>query len=174
MVSYDGRILSKYTDKILSPNINQKGYYQIHIYKDGVRIKKLLHRLVAFAFIPNPENKPCIDHIDGNPSNNHGSNLRWCTQNENLNFPLARKRKSDLMRGKGLGSDNNNFGNKYEKNANSKPIIQFTKKGKFIRKYASAVEAGDSLNKGSYNISRCCNHIQKYNSAYGFKWEFDN
>lgn len=52
----------------------------------------LVHRLLALAFIPNPENKPQIDHIDGNRSNNQLDNLRWCTGSENMCNPIAKQR----------------------------------------------------------------------------------
>lgn len=51
-----------------------------------------LHRLVAAAFVPNPENKPCVDHIDGDRANNHADNLRWSTRKQNANNPITRKR----------------------------------------------------------------------------------
>jgi len=52
----------------------------VNLYKDGKKTHKLIHRLVAIAFIPNPDNLPCIDHIDGDPLNNCVDNLRWCTK----------------------------------------------------------------------------------------------
>lgn len=55
-----------------------------------------VHRAVAELFIPNPENKPCIDHIDANKHNNAYWNLRWVTHQENCNNPLTRQRKSEL------------------------------------------------------------------------------
>ena len=61
---------------------------------NGMRKTFRLHRLVAAAFIPNPENKPCIDHIDGNPFNNHVDNLRWVTHSENNNNPITKQRQS--------------------------------------------------------------------------------
>lgn len=64
------------------------GYYQIALVnKNGKRIKRYIHRLIAEAFIPNPQNKPEIDHIDTNRVNNSIDNLRWVTKIENLNNP---------------------------------------------------------------------------------------
>ena len=60
------------------------GYRYVQEINNGKKKNHLIHRLVAKAFIDNPENKPCVDHIDNNPLNNHVSNLRWCNQNENM------------------------------------------------------------------------------------------
>ena len=79
----DGR--SFFTDgKRLSVWIGNHGYYCAALRKEGKTHRVLLHRLVAMAFIPNPENKRCINHIDGNKTNNSISNLEWCTHSENL------------------------------------------------------------------------------------------
>ena len=62
--------------------------------KGGKYFNKLLHRLIAEAFIPNPDNKPCIDHINGDALDNRIENLRWCTYKENNNNPITKERKA--------------------------------------------------------------------------------
>ena len=69
----------------VKPSLRGNGYLQVYL--GGIRIPQLVHRLVAEAFIPNPGNKPTVDHIDGNKSNNRVENLRWVTQKENNNNP---------------------------------------------------------------------------------------
>jgi hypothetical protein len=71
--------------RILKSYPNENGYMKVNLYDEfGKCKKKYVHRLVAGAFIPNPNNLPVIDHIDCDVSNNQVSNLRWCTQSENI------------------------------------------------------------------------------------------
>ena len=82
-INKKGEIKNNITKKILRPSINKdSGYYQIDLWKDNKSRKYTLHRLVASNFIPNLENKPTVDHIDGNRLNNDISNLRWATYSE--------------------------------------------------------------------------------------------
>jgi hypothetical protein len=70
----------KTKEKILKPHINKSGYCSLDL---GKRNKHLLHRIVANAFIPNPDNKPCVNHLNGIKSDNRFDNLEWCTYSEN-------------------------------------------------------------------------------------------
>ena len=84
MIYEDGRVWSKYgKGKFLKTFVNGCGYVVVGLYKDGKAKHMTIHRLLGKAFIPNPENKPCIDHKDINRQNNDISNLRWATYSEN-------------------------------------------------------------------------------------------
>ena len=72
-------------DKLLNQYINANGYKRVSLYVDGSPKHRMVHRLVAFTFIPNPDNLPEIDHIDNNPANNHVDNLRWISKADNVN-----------------------------------------------------------------------------------------
>lgn len=93
-VSNLGRVKNMKTKHILIPDTEEKGYKRITAKIDGKRKHFAVHRLVAFAFIPNPENKPQIDHIDCNKSNNRVDNLQWVTNKENSQLRWSRIRKA--------------------------------------------------------------------------------
>lgn len=82
-ISNFGRVWSDKMDGRLLRHRVRSGYLSVDLCKDSVRTSKLIHRLVATAFVPNPENKPCVDHIDGDRQNNIVTNLRFCTHAEN-------------------------------------------------------------------------------------------
>ena len=76
-ISSNGNCFSIKYNKIMSPHICNSGYYQINLYKDGKPIPKLIHRLVAEAFLDNPDNLPEVNHKDENKLNNAVSNLEY-------------------------------------------------------------------------------------------------
>lgn len=85
---------AKVKETILKPGTDRYGYSFVVLCNDRVKRTTAIHRLVAAAFIPNPENKPCVDHIDGVRFHNFVENLRWCTQDENMNYELAIRNKT--------------------------------------------------------------------------------
>lgn len=82
-VSEDGQIISKKTGRVLKPRRLPAGYHRVSLCVDGKPKDSYIHRLVAQSFIPNPESKPCVNHINGNKADNRVENLEWCTYGEN-------------------------------------------------------------------------------------------
>lgn len=91
-VSNLGRIKRVETDRILKGMKDTIGYLRVDLYKNHTASKKLIHRLVAQAFIPNPENKLQVNHIDEDKTNNMVSNLEWMTAKENSNYGTRTER----------------------------------------------------------------------------------
>lgn len=89
-----GRVKRVATGRILKSGKNTYGYLQVNLCKNNIRCKKLIHRLVAQAFIPNPENKPQVNHINEIKTNNMVSNLEWMTAKENSNHGTRNERTS--------------------------------------------------------------------------------
>jgi hypothetical protein len=103
-VSSNGLIFNKETNKILKPYLLPKtGYYDIQLHLDGKIYHRLLHRLVAEAFIPNLENKPIVNHKDGNKQNCCDWNLEWVTNQENIDHAVA----TGLINNTGINNPNN-------------------------------------------------------------------
>lgn len=90
--------LQRKHEKILKPNKSQH-YLSVVLCKDAKTYPRTVHRLVAETFIPNPDNKPIVDHIDTNAWNNCVDNLRWVTQKENCLNPITRNNNSISKRG---------------------------------------------------------------------------
>ena len=136
------------------------GYISINLYKNGKGKRTSVHRLVAKAFIPNPENKPYINHKDTNRSNNCINNLEWCTPKENTQHSIKYGNSKNLL--KRLET----IREKYKRKIN-----QYDLDGNFIKQWDSLNEAARFLNKKSSGpISNCCSG--KIKTAYGYKWEY--
>jgi len=82
-VSNLGNVRNKKSGIILRCSIGKDGYYKVSLYQDKIKYSKKIHKLLAQAFIENPENKPCVDHKNNNKLDNNIDNLRWATTKEN-------------------------------------------------------------------------------------------
>jgi hypothetical protein len=145
-VSNYGRFMYK-TNQITSGYKNNE-YLNVSL---NSKVYKL-HRLVAFAFIQNPENKPVVNHIDGNKTNNNVKNLEWNTHKENATH--AQKT--------GLCKDNKN------------KIVQLDLNGNVIALFGSQIEASKKLNINISTIRNCCNEKNKAKTAGGFIFKYYN
>ena len=95
-ITKDGRCYNSRTNKFLKGQINCRNHYKTYIITlpDGSKKRLYAHRLVATAFIPNPDNKPEINHIDKNVKNDYYENLEWCDRKYNVNYSKSKKVKS--------------------------------------------------------------------------------
>jgi hypothetical protein len=150
-----------YPEKILSLNLSTYGYPYVNLSKNNIKNRQFTHRLVAKAFISNPENKPCVNHKNGVRHDNRLENLEWCTYSENHIHAyrvLGRKRAMAGVCGKD--------------NPKSKSVSQYTMDDKLIRVYVSAREASKITGISFKYISRCALGGKNRKSAGGFKWKF--
>lgn len=153
-ISSFGNIRRVGSNKQLKPKLpKMPRYYTVVLYKNGVGKSLRIHRMVAQAFIPNPENKPQVNHIDGNKLNNNVANLEWCdnkyNQNQARKLGLLEKRDKKLR----------------------KPVIQYDKTGKIIKKHISLIEAQKATGIKNGNISLVCNGKRK--TAGGYIWKYE-
>lgn len=158
-VSNLGRVKSLITNKILKSGTVNGGYRFVRLYKDGVSKYYLVHRLVAQAFVYNPDpiKNNEVEHLNTIRDDNRAVNLEWVDHIKNCNNPLTKKHLS----GK--------FGKEHNR---SIPINQLNLIGEFIKEWECAIQVERELGINHSNISLCCNGKRK--SAGGYVWKYKN
>ena len=140
-----GKVWSYKNKKFLKPRKIRDGYLQVGLCKDGKREFYYIHRLVAEAYLPNPDNLPQVNHKDENKENNALQNLEWCTQKYNMNYG-SRTQKSAKNR--------------------SKPVYC----EELNKTFDGASAAARELNLYQSNITQCCKG--KLKTAGGYHWRY--
>lgn len=143
---------------ILKPSKNRKGYYQVVLSKNSEYQSKKIHRLVAKAFLENPNNYQQVNHIDGNKENNRVDNLEWCTNEYNMKHAWKLGLRDNIFK-KGKGHQR------------SVVVNQFDLQGNFIKKWYCVRDIERQLGFDNRNICACCR--KKRPTAYGYKWEYE-
>ena len=162
--TYKGRMLKV---------INTKRYNVVCLCSNGVQKQKLVHTLVAEAFIPNPENKPYVDHIDTNMTNNRVDNLRWVTPKENSNNPLTLKHQS--LSQKGLVKKHWPCSEQAKKNialAKSRPVKCCDLKGNEVAQFDLLKDAAKFAEISIFAIYH--NLQGQTKTAGGYRWSLVN
>ena len=125
---------------VLKPKINKHGYKEVVLVMNSKRYCYRVHRLVALAFIPNPFNLPCINHLNEDKLDNKASNLEWCTQQHNTLYSMP-----------------------------TLTIGQYDLFGNLIATFSHYTDAGNSVGGNKYGVFKCCNNKLKTYKGYVWK-----
>lgn len=143
-------------EKLLAPVVGKTGYLAVFLTKNGKFYNHYIHRLVAAAFVPNPDNKRTVNHIDGDKSNNAADNLEWATHKENIKHAID------------IGLRIYKTGADYPI---SKSVIQYDKTGQQVATFVSMLQAEELTGIDNSAIAKCCKGKRK--SAGGFNWKYN-
>lgn len=149
-ISNFGNVFSNYVSRIIRPGTTRDGYKYVFLSKNKEKKMNTIHRLVAKAFLDNPNNYPIVNHKDENPSNNRADNLEWCTVAYNNTYNNAHIKRAQFL---------------------SKRVYRYNKYGNIFEEYASVQDASKILKVSSGDIVDCCNGnlITYLNSVWSYE-----
>lgn len=154
-------------ERILKQGKDENGYLQVVLTKDKKQKTFRVHRLVCSAFIPNPQNLPCVNHKDEQKTNNCVDNLEWCSYTYNINYGTRNDKCAKAHKGMKHTQETKDKICK----AQSKPILQFSKSGNIIlHKWDSISQASEILGIDNSSISKSCKGKQK--TCGGYRWMY--
>ena len=144
-----GQVRHRKRQQILKPRANKGGYLYVNFKINGKNTNFAIHRLVAKAFLPNPNNFPEVNHKNSDTTDNRVENLEWCDSSYNLNYSYRKQENKDCR---------------------GKVVVQYDKQGNLICEYPSLSSAAKAINGNMASISHCCHGITK--SSSGYVWKF--
>ena len=162
-ITDDGRVWSKITKKWLKDRKSGSGYYNVALRKNGATYEKEVHRLVAEAFINNPNWLPIVNHKDENKTNNNVENLEWCSAKYNFNYGTCKQRISISVKKNTIFKTNNPNP--------PKKVSQYDLDGNLVNEYPSMHEAATKCGISQPAISI---HIKNQKPLFGYIWKYKN
>lgn len=177
-VSNYGRVKSfkNKKERIMNQTTTKQGYKSVSLRVDGKTNVKLVHRLVWEAFNGPIPKELVVNHINEDKSDNRLENLNLLTLTENFAWGTARQRLAEKLKGRKLTEETKErisismTGKLTNDNRISKPIIQTTRDGEFIKEWPSSMEISRQLGYSRGTITDCCRGTRK--TAYNYKWKF--
>lgn len=169
MVSRYGQVYSKRSNKILKPLKSIDGYVCFALTRNKKRYNVNLQRIVAEAFIPNPDNKTCVHHINGDITDNVWTNLVWGYRSDSEKFLDARVKGGNRRKGRKISKEHLEKMRKSLLEKQGIKVIQYTMDGEFIAMYNSYGEAMRLTGVNDGSIGACCSGKQKHTGGYIWK-----
>lgn len=141
-------------------------YHQVALCKDGKQIYRHIHRLVCEAFLPNPDNKPTVNHIDENKDNNRLDNLEWATYKENAHHGTRMARCYGHRDYRAIGRK---IAEGYRRNGRCRKVMQCDITGRPVREFEAIVDASETLETTPTAIRYAVDHQTVFK---GYRWKF--